>query len=146
MHTKLSVLVLALVLAMPANAQEQGAVHKVITDFFEIFSTREVDKLSNVCTDDILIVEDGELWNRDSIAKFLAKPAPPDFRRENTMKFIDTNIKGQTAWTTYENTARILANQRKFIVVWYETAVLVNENKRWRIRTLHSTTKENRRQ
>ncbi len=146
MKHKISLLIAAVVFALPATAQENAAVHKAVTDFFEIFSTREVSKLADVTTDDILIVEDGELWNRDSIAKFLTKPAPADFKRENTMKFLDTNIKGQTAWTTYENTARILANQRKFIVVWYETAVLINDKNRWKIRTLHSTTKENRRQ
>ena len=144
MHT--TKLICLLLLTSFAYAQDQEAVQKTVRDFFEVFSSRNLAALSEVSTEDILIVEDGELWNRDSIAKFIGKPAPQDFRRENSMRFLETNIRGQMAWTTYENTARNTANQRKFLVVWLETAVLLNEGKRWKIRTLHSTSKENRRQ
>jgi SnoaL-like domain len=92
------------------------------------------------CTADIALFENGSVWNADTlIMKAITLNTATDFKRINTIDFINTAVNKNTAWATYNLHSVITRNGKHATVQWMETVVLVKEKKRWRIKVLHST-------
>lgn len=120
--------------------EEQKSVQKVIIEMFRAFSDRDTEKLISNCSPDIVILEDGIVWNLDTLTlKNNQNKAIIDFNRINTIDFIDTKVRNNMAWTTYNNQAEVTKNGQQILIKWLETAVLIKEAKIWKIEVLHST-------
>jgi hypothetical protein len=117
------------------HLRAQQAIH----DVFQAFSDASIEKIQQVTTADVKILEHGEVWTLDSIRFYFNKPRPADFKRINTLEFFQTEVKGDMAFVSYWNTADIRSNNKDRKVKWLESAVLVMEGGRWRVRMLHST-------
>jgi hypothetical protein len=145
MKKLLYVAVIFLVSVSNVRAQEkltekQQLVQKVIIDMFQALSDRDTDKLISNCTSDILLLENGIVWNLDTLTqKNSQNKAITDFNRINTIDFIDTKVMNNMAWTTYNNQAEVTKYGQHSIIKWLETAVLIKEGKIWKIEVLHST-------
>ena len=145
MKKLLCVAVISLVSVYNVRAQgklteNQQSVQKVIIDMFQAFSDRDTDKLKSNCNPDLLLLENGIVWNLDTlIQKNNQNKAITDFNRINTIDFIDTKVRNNMAWTTYNNQAEVTINGQHIIIKWLETAVLIKEDKIWKIEVLHST-------
>ncbi|MFT3824159.1 MAG: nuclear transport factor 2 family protein [Chitinophagaceae bacterium] len=127
-----------------ANAQsgvtdKEKLAQKTVIDFFQALADRNADAVSSNCTKDLLLLENGAIWNLDTLVLKIGQNAPADYKRVNTIVFIETKVVGKTAWTTYNNQADVTRNGKSGIVQWLETAILVMEDGRWKIKTLHST-------
>jgi len=136
--------VIALVSVCHLSAQikvtEKQAVQKVITDMFQALADRDTDQLKSNCTRDFLLLENGVVWNIDSLTqKINQNKAATDFKRINTFDFLATKVRNNTAWTTYNNQAEVTKNGQHRVIKWLETAVLIKEGKVWKIEVLHST-------
>jgi ketosteroid isomerase-like protein len=62
-----------------------------------------------------------------------------DFKRVNSFDFLQTEVRGNTAWTSYFNQADMQINGTPRQVRWLESAVLVKEAGGWKVKVLHST-------
>jgi len=121
-------------------AEKQKLIQKVIIDLFQAFSDRDTDKLKSICTPDIIVLENGIIWNLDTLTqKNDQNKSITDFNRINTIDFIDTKVRNNMAWTTYNNQAEVTKNGQHILIKWLETAVLIKEGKIWKIEVLHST-------
>ncbi|HLA59244.1 MAG TPA: nuclear transport factor 2 family protein [Puia sp.] len=118
---------------------KQKAVQKTLADLFQALADQDLDKLKDNCTTDVLIIENGEVWNLDTLLKKASQPRAADFKRINTIEFIDIKVSGKIAWATYNNQAAITRNGQTSLVKWLETAILVKEAGHWKVKTLHST-------
>ena len=118
----------------------QQAVQQTVIKVFEALSNRDSVNLKFYCTDDIRLYEYGQSWNMDTlINKAIRLNTATDFKRINTINFINTTISNGAAWATYDNQADIIRNGKQTKLKWIETVVLVKEDKRWKIKVLHST-------
>lgn len=90
-------------------------------------------------TTDVTILEHGIVWNLDTLRAYFKQPRPADFKRVNSFDFFQTEADGRMAFVSYHNTADIHANDKDFMVKWLESAVLVRDGDKWRIKMLHST-------
>lgn len=127
-----------------ANAQEkltddQQNVRKTVINMFQALADRDLDKLKKYCTSDIIILENGSAWNLDTLVQKVNQNKSTDFKRINTIDFIDTKVDKNIAWTTYNNQAEVTKNGQHGIIKWLETAILIREGKQWKIKVLHST-------
>ena len=142
---KISLVLLTILFSGLLQAQQpftvsQQAVQQTIIKVFDALSNRDSVQLKINCTDDIKFYEYGQTWNMDTlINKAIRLNTAPDFKRINTIDFINTTISKAAAWTTYNNQADIIMNGKKITKKWLETVVLVKEKKRWKIKVLHST-------
>jgi ketosteroid isomerase-like protein len=118
---------------------DQRAAQKSVIEFFEGLSHTDIKKIRSTCTDDVIILETGFIWNFDSLALRLQKKKPADFKRINQLDFLQTHIKKDVAWLYYWNKATITANNKKVEVKWLESAVLKKDKTGWKIQLLHST-------
>lgn len=120
---------------------EKETLQKVVTGLFEGLSELDVDKTKAFCTTDITILENGKVWNFDSLALLITtrKAKSPDFNRINKIDFLETKVSENIAWISYFNQATITLSGKTVIVKWIESVVLKKENNKWKISLLHST-------
>ena len=140
----LLVLLITVITIFAVSAQEkftekQQKVQKIVIDMFQALADRDTIKLKSNCAPDILILENGSAWNLDTLTLRISQNTATDFKRINTIDFIDTKINGNVAWATYNNQADVTRNGKHVIIKWLETAILIKEDKFWKIKVLHST-------
>ena len=120
--------------------KEQQEVHQTVIDFFGALSNRDSVSLKNNSTVDILLFENGSIWNADTlILKAVTLNTAKDFKRINSFDFINTTVTDNTAWTTYNLSSEITRNGRQATVQWMETVIVIKEKQKWKIKVLHST-------
>lgn len=144
--TRIILLILILIVQFFPGASQtrwtkkEQKVQQVVTELFQALADRDFDKLKANCTSDITVLENGITWNLDTLEqKINSTKAIPDFKRVNMIGFLDTRVKGKTAWVSYNNRADLTRNGQKGYVQWLESVVLVKEGKVWKIQLLHST-------
>ena len=107
---------------------------------FDALSNRDSVSLKNYCAADILLLENGMVWNLDTlIKKGITLNQATDFKRVNTIGFINTTVDKTIAWVTYNLNSEIIRDGKQASVQWMETVVLVKEKTNWKIKILHST-------
>lgn len=130
----------SMVKAQGKKATDAHDVQQTVIDLFDALSNRDSVMLKANCTADILIFEDGKVWNIDTMmGVIIALKKLNDYTRINKIEFIHTEIHNDVAWTTYHNQADITVNGKNRSVKWVETVILIRDGKKWRIKILHST-------
>jgi len=142
---KIIILILAIYISTLLHAQQQltkdqQEVNQTVINFFEAISNRNSADLKDNCTVDILLFENGSIWNADTlILKAITLNTATDFKRINTFDFINTTVAVNTAWVTYNLHSEITRNGKQSTVQWMETVIVIKEKQKWKIRVLHST-------
>lgn len=126
--------------AQDSFSKDQQVVQQTVVQLFDALSNRNAIQLLTNCTDDVRFYEYGKVWTLDTlIIKVITKNTAADFKRVNTINFINTTINENIAWATYHLQSEITTNGKQRIVKWLETVILVKEEKLWKIKVLHST-------
>jgi ketosteroid isomerase-like protein len=142
---QISLLIITISLTTFLQAQQlltkdQQEVLQTVTRFFDALSNRDSVSLKNYCAADIVLFENGSIWNVDTlIFKAITQNTAIDFKRVNRIDFINTTVNGNTAWASYNLHSEITRNDKQATVQWMETVVAVKEGKKWKIKVLHST-------
>ncbi len=142
---KIITLILAIYFSTLLQAQQQltkhqQEVHQTVINFFGALSNRDSVSLKDHCTADILLFENGSVWNADTlILKAITLNTATDFKRTNTFDFINTTVVDNTAWVTYDLRSEITRNGKQSTVQWMETVIVIKEKQKWKIKVLHST-------
>lgn len=142
---KITLLIFTISLSTFLQAQklltkDQLEVQQTVIKLFEALSNRDSVSLKNYCTPDIALFENGIIWNADTlILKAITLNTATDFKRINNIDFINTTVNRITAWATYNLHSEVTRNGKQATVQWMETVVAVKENKKWKIKVLHST-------
>jgi hypothetical protein len=118
----------------------------IIQSFDEIWSDLNSKNIDKFYTEDFLLLENGEVWNNDSISNYLdnaarKKPIP---NRVNSIEFIEVKILDGMAWVAYKNQA-IISLENKIVrnVHWLESATAILTENGWKLEMLHSTRTKN---
>jgi hypothetical protein len=128
-------------LGLTVNAQDKNAkaVQEAINTFFKAFSETDFKYIQETSTKDFLLLEQGMIWNLDTLQNILSKPKPAGYTRKNSFDFFETRITGKKAWVGYHNYADIESATGKRKIHWLESAVLVKEKNSWKLEMMHST-------
>ncbi len=120
--------------------KDQQAVQQIVTHFFDALSNRDSVSLKNYCSSDIVLYENGSIWNADTlILKAITLNTASDFKRNNKIDFISTTVNKNMAWTTYNLYSEITRKGKLTTIQWMETVIAVKEKNNWKINVLHST-------
>jgi len=137
---KTCTLLMLLFLADYIQAQRPASTpQQAITYFFDGLSELSDANMRVYLTKDFLLLEDGEVWNSDSLTVNMARMKGRDFKRINSFRFIRTEVEGNQATVAYYNHADITVNGKLFPVDWLESAQLVKDESGWKIKLMHST-------
>lgn len=125
------------VLLLPARALAQSAPFESVVAFFAALSVADHPGIRNSVTDDILILEQGEVWNLEKLLS-LVKPKP--LVRRNFFSIVSEDVRGDTALINYWNKAvEISATGEERTRAWLESVVVVKAGGAWKIQQMHST-------
>ena len=126
----------------PIKTDESRIKELIIESFDEIWSKLNSKNIDKYYTKDFLLLENGEVWNNDSISNYLdhavlKKPTP---NRVNSIEFIEVKISNGMAWVAYKNQA-IFSLDKKTIrkAHWLESATAILTKNGWKLEMLHST-------
>jgi ketosteroid isomerase-like protein len=139
MKSLLSFFLLISFLNLSAQENDKKAIQNTIVNLFEQFSNRDLEKLKSYCTDDIQILENGEIWNLDTLAKKITQNKALDFKRMNNIDFLNVYTENKVGWTTYNNRADVIKDGQHYKIHWLETAILEKQKKTWKVKVLQST-------
>ena len=121
------------------NVPEQTSVQQAVIKLFDGIATLDEPMIRQQVTTDFLLLEDGAVWTTDTLMTKLNPLKAVRFSRVNHLDFIQTDVKGNTAWVAYHNTADMTINEAKRAANWLESAFLVKQAGVWKIQFLHST-------
>ena len=114
----------------------------IIESFDEIWSKLDAKNIDKYYTKDFLLLENGEVWNNDSIKNYLdnAMLRKPSLKRMNTIEVIEIKIANKMAWIAYQNYATF-STDNKIIrkAHWLESATAILTENGWKLEMLHST-------
>ena len=117
----------------------QEAVQQTVIRMFDALANRDTTGLKTYFSSGALLFEYGKVWTIDTLLQGIRQNRAADYKRINTLSFIDTKVNTNTAWTTYNNQADVTQNGKQVVIKWIETVILVKEEKGWKIKVLHST-------
>ena len=126
---------------------DESLIKELITESFdEIWSKLNSKNIGKYYTKDFVLLENGEVWNNDSIANYLdiAILRKPNPKRVNTIEIIEIKIANSTAWVAYQNYATF-SIENKIIrkAQWLESATAILTENGWKLEMLHSTRTKN---
>lgn len=114
----------------------------IIKSFDEIWSKLNSKNIDKYYTKDFMLLENGEVWNNDSISNYLDKAVlkKPIPTRVNSIEFIEVKVLNGMAWVAYKNQA-VFSLEDKVIrkAYWLESATAILTENGWRIEMLHSS-------
>ena len=105
--TKIALLLITLSFSTLLKAQQllsknQQEVQQTVINFFEALSDRDSLAIKKHSTSDLQLIEYGSVWNTDTlILKTIILNTATDFKRTNTLDFINTTANKNTAWASY---------------------------------------------
>ena len=118
----------------------------IIESFDEIWSKLNSKNIAKYYTENFLLLENGEVWNNDSVSTYLdnaalKKPIP---NRVNYIEFIEVKVVNGMAWVAYKNQA-VFTLENKIIrkAQWLESTTAILTQNGWKLEMLHSTRTNN---
>ncbi len=128
-------------IAQQVASNDEQKIKEVIIQLFDGFAQLDIAKITMQTTPDLLLLENGAVWNNDTLVKRItwSKNNYKSFSRVNRIDFIRTEIRGNTAWTSFYNQADIRMDSTARSVRWIESAVLIKEKNELKVQQFHST-------
>lgn len=125
-----------------SNSDKEQLKTLISESFDKIFSEKETDAMSDYYTKDFLLLEHGEVWDRQKITEMMEMIKNDPSERINTFDFVEIKVSGETAWIAYHNTAIFRKKGSKVGEMnWLESATAVKTKDGWKLDMLHSTRK-----
>lgn len=126
-----------------SNEKDKALIKKIVTESFdEVWSKLNSKNIDNYYTKDFLLLENGEVWNNDSIANHLdsARLQKQIPKRVNRIEIIEIKSVNGMAWVAYQNYATFsIENMIVRKAHWLESATAILTENGWRPEMLHST-------
>lgn len=124
------------------DAEIQIAKKLIQGVFDDVWGGVDSTKILNYHTEDFIILEQGKVWDNDSIRTYirgqLAREDRP--KRINIMDYISINKYGESMQIAYRNHADFVrADTIATTANWMESALAVKTKEGWRLKMMHST-------
>lgn len=119
------------------------AIVQLLREDYSTLMTYDVNKHMKHCTDDYLLIENGEIWNIGKEAEWYKKNAIKNaniiFDRKDYFNFKLLKISGNTAYTVFELISEITKNGSLTTKRYSESVVFRKVQGKWKIALIHST-------
>lgn len=118
---------------------DAAAIQQAIKDTYAAYSSFDEQKYRATTTHDFILLEQGELFDREGDVATMPKP-DAGFRRKDHFSFNSVKVEGDIAYAVYTLRSEIYddvegARSRE----WLESAILRRVDDRWKMALLHST-------
>lgn len=115
--------------------EDPKVVEQTLRDYYKAISDREFEKLESLSTKDLVIYEDGLIWNNDSVAKAFNGVNKISFQLVN----LDVKVDCNSARARYMTLAKFEFPDTTFLPKFTESATFIKEKGNWKIEFIHSS-------
>ena len=106
---------------------------------YKTLVTNDVKTHRANCTDDYLLIEDGEIWNMEKEAAYYKQNEKRVIEREDHFDLNYMKILDNTAYVVYKLRSDITENSKLIQKNWNESVIFRKVDGKWRIALIHST-------
>jgi len=139
---KYRLLILTLFLSITILAQEKKdslEIVQLLKEDYHTMQTHDINKHKGYCTDNYLLIENGEIWNMDNEADGYKKDAHRVFDRKDYFDFKYIRIFENIAYAVYNLKSDIVENGNLTQKNWNESVIFRKIEGEWKIELIHST-------
>jgi hypothetical protein len=139
---KHTLLILTLFLSTTILAQEKKdslEIVQLLKEDYHTLQTHDIKKHRELCTDNYLLSEDGEILRMEDEAAFYKKDAHKVFERKDDFDFKYIGIFENTAYAVYRLKADFVDNGNSTEKNWTESVIFKKIKGKWKIELIHST-------
>lgn len=139
---KYSLLIFFLIVSMKILSQGKNdsvEIIQLLKDDYKTMVTSDIKKHIGYCTDDYLLIENGEIWTMEKEAEYYKQNAQRVIERSDYFDFKYIKISENTAYAVYNLRSDITENGKLTQKNWNESAVFRKLDGRWKIALIHST-------
>lgn len=116
----------------------------VMQSFEDIWSDLDTQKIEAHHTHDFMLLENGVVWNNDSVASYLIRERESmeaqQYQRLNRFDFLKSEHHGHAIWVAYHNYGTWVKGPDTLGTAhWLESAIAIKDEGRWKLQQLHST-------
>lgn len=113
--------------------------------FEDIWSNLDSTKIAKYHTDDFMLLENGIVWNNDSVKSYLNRERKEvevhKYRRLNKFNFLKSVHNLTSVWIAYDNYGTWVKDSDTLGTVhWLESVIAIKDQDKWKLQQLHSTT------
>ena len=112
---------------------------QVLKDDYKTMINWDINKHKSLCTDDYILIEDGEIWTMEKEAEHYRKSANRILDRQDYFDFMFVRVIGTTAYTVYNLKSDITEAGKLITRRWNESVVFRKIQGKWKIALIHST-------
>jgi hypothetical protein len=133
----------------PINSQQiqrdiETVKSLVVQSFDDIWSDLDTQKIRAHHTQDFMLLENGVVWNNDSVASYLIRERESmkaqQYQRLNRFDFLKSEHHKHAIWVAYHNYGTWVKGQDTLGTAhWLESAIAIKDEGRWKLQQLHST-------
>ena|SRR5215831_10419368 len=123
----------------PQAKNDSTQIIKLLKDDYSTMLTNDIKKHKANCTDDYLLVEDGEIWDMAKEEAYYKSHEGRVIERTDNFDFKQIKILGNTAYTVYNLKSDIKSNGELIQKNWNESVIFRKINGEWKIALIHST-------
>ena len=127
---------------MNVFSQEKNDSSKIVQLLKEDYKTLaswDIEKHKDFCTDDYILIENGEIWNMEKEADNYKKNVHRVLGRKDYFDFNFVRIFGNTAYTVYYLKSDITEDGKLITKHWNESVIFRKVHGKWKIALIHST-------
>lgn len=125
--------------ACPAPDKSIAEAGQTMRDMYAALQTDDLTAFRAVTTKDFFAYDVGERFDGDALLNLIKDLHAQGAVFEWTVNDPKVEVACNTALVTYVNTGSVTRDGAKRDVSWLESATLVHDGQRWRIRFFHST-------
>lgn len=129
-------------IAIHKQADINSVKNLISNSFQHIWSDLDSTAILRYYTTDFALLENGVVWNTDSIANYIMKRQSKgqDYKRLNRFDFLKSVHNQNTIWIAYDNYATWKKGSDTLRKAhWLESVIAIKENNLWKLQQLHST-------
>ena len=118
---------------------DSSEIVRVLKEDYKTMVTWDIDKHRSLCTDDYILIEDGEMWTMDKEAEHYAKSSKRILSRQDQFDIRFVKVQGNSAYTVYTLKSDIVEAGKSITKRWNESVVFRKVQGVWKIALIHST-------
>ena len=121
------------------ESSDSTEIIHVLKEDYRTMVTHDITKHKSFCTEDYLLIENGEIWDMDREALDYKKKELRVIERNDYFDFKYLKIEGNTAYAVYGLKSDIKEAGKLTTRYWNESTIFRRVNGAWKISLIHST-------
>jgi hypothetical protein len=138
MSTPKAVLLTLSLLVYTSAQSAESPPFDTVRDLFAAMSAFDDARMRSAVTDDFQLLEDGEIWDIDTLISAIT-PGENPYVRRNFFSLIRAESNNDVGWVSYWNKATFTTSDGVSERIWLESALMIKDQGEWKLQLLHST-------